>query len=167
PLRLSSLTLLGIGLVALAAYSAGAVLAARGRAVAPLLPDLVLALACAAGAGWLAMRFGRLPGTALGLLLAMAAGAAGDAVRARGSSRFRPAQVADGKGSAWRRFLRRMGNFQGRMILGLFYFVLLAPFALVVRLRPDPLAAVRGPDGSFWRPRAAADDDLARARRQS
>jgi hypothetical protein len=69
---------------------------------------------------------------------------------------------------AWKRLGRRLATFQARVLLTLFYFVVLAPFALVLRLTSDPLALRRGAAGK-WRPREADDprDPLARARDQS
>ncbi len=37
-------------------------------------------------------------------------------------------------GHGWKRIAKRVGNFQARMLLSLFYFLLLAPFALMFRL---------------------------------
>jgi hypothetical protein len=47
---------------------------------------------------------------------------------------------------AWERFkviARIIGNFQSRVLLTLFYFVILAPFGLGVRLFGDPLGLKR------------------------
>lgn len=41
--------------------------------------------------------------------------------------------------AAWKRVARRIGDFQARVLLTIFYFVLLAPFALIVRRTSDPL----------------------------
>jgi hypothetical protein len=67
----------------------------------------------------------------------------------------------------WKNLARKIGNFQARVILMVFYFVVVCPFALVVRWTSDPLSLKRGtPRG--WRPKpeekGAAMD---RARRQS
>src|SRR5262249_37750725 len=48
----------------------------------------------------------------------------------------------------WKRFGRKMGDFQARIFLTIFYFVILAPFALVMRLA-DPLG-LKKPGG--WHP---------------
>jgi hypothetical protein len=66
----------------------------------------------------------------------------------------------------WTRVARRIGDVQARILLSLFYFVILGPFALVLRRR-DPLAIRPGaPRG--WRPREAAKHSVAeQARRQS
>jgi hypothetical protein len=46
--------------------------------------------------------------------------------------------------AAWKRVARKIGDFQARVLLTIFYFLLLAPFALVVRQRSDPLALKPG-----------------------
>jgi hypothetical protein len=52
----------------------------------------------------------------------------------------------------WKRVAKRIGDIQARVILILFYFVVLGPFALVVRWGSDPLAIKAGtPRG--WRSR--------------
>jgi hypothetical protein len=39
----------------------------------------------------------------------------------------------------WKRFGRKVGDFQARLILTLFYFLIFGPFALLIRLAGDPL----------------------------
>src|SRR3990172_6471462 len=39
----------------------------------------------------------------------------------------------------WKRVARKIGDFQPRIILTIFYFIVLGPFALAVRLGSDPL----------------------------
>lgn len=69
---------------------------------------------------------------------------------------------------AWKRLGRKLGTFQARVMLTVFYFVILAPFALLLQLTSDPLALRRG-TARGWRPRAPEDgaDPLVRALRQS
>ena len=154
---------LGLALAALAGYSAGTALAARGRAV-PRLLDLLLAFGLAITAAVVAPRLGWGGGVALAIGGAMALGAA--AALARPPDAARPSDAADEPNSAWRRFARRMGNFQARLLLGATYFLLVTPFALIGRFKPDPLAP---PDagGSRWRARPSAPPTLDHARRQS
>jgi hypothetical protein len=66
----------------------------------------------------------------------------------------------------WKRFGRRMADAQSRVLLSLFYFVVIAPFAAGVRLAADPLGITpRTPKG--WRRRAEAPPmTLERAREQ-
>jgi lipopolysaccharide/colanic/teichoic acid biosynthesis glycosyltransferase len=40
----------------------------------------------------------------------------------------------------WKRVAKRIGDVQARILLTIFYFLILAPFALVVRWGMDPLA---------------------------
>lgn len=66
----------------------------------------------------------------------------------------------------WKVVARRIGDFQARLLLAIFYFVVLAPFALGVKLFSDPLA-LRATGGSGWTERPVPDDDAgAQARRQ-
>jgi len=52
----------------------------------------------------------------------------------------------------WKRFSRKMGGFQSRSILSFFYFIIVCPFALVVRIFSDPLRlrVKRGTSQSHW-----------------
>ena len=45
---------------------------------------------------------------------------------------------------AWKRVARKIGNFQARVLLSVFYSLILAPFALAVRWGGDPLAIKPG-----------------------
>ena len=66
---------------------------------------------------------------------------------------------------AWKRFARRLADFQGRVLLTLFYIVLIVPGGLVLRLVADPLRR-RRPPTSNWSPRRPAPATLAEAGRQ-
>lgn len=52
----------------------------------------------------------------------------------------------------WKRFGKKIGDFQARFLLTLFYFLFLSPFALAVRWWADPLAIKAG-TAKGWRPR--------------
>jgi hypothetical protein len=41
---------------------------------------------------------------------------------------------------AWKSFGRKVGDFQARLILSIFYFMIIAPLALLVRFFSDPLS---------------------------
>ena len=59
----------------------------------------------------------------------------------------------------WKRAAKTIGDFQARVLLTLFYFVILAPFALAVRWGSDPLALKAGaPRG--WHPRGEETNAL-------
>ena len=61
----------------------------------------------------------------------------------------------------WKRIARAIGQFQARIILTLFYFVVVPPFALVLRLTKDPLGLTPPTGDSFWS--ARSDDASSRA----
>lgn len=63
-------------------------------------------------------------------------------------------------------FAEAVGDFQARILLGQMYFLLMWPFALVVRLIRDPLNFDLKRSASFWLPPAETDRNLDKARRQ-
>ena len=67
--------------------------------------------------------------------------------------------------AGWKRFARRLADFQGRVLLTLLYVVLVVPVGLVLRLVADPLRR-RQPRTSNWTPRLPAPATLDEARRQ-
>jgi len=64
---------------------------------------------------------------------------------------------------AWTGFASRMGNYQGRLILAFFYFTVVLPFGIPVRLFSDPLALGKQP---AWHPRQQHKPDISRSRLQ-
>jgi hypothetical protein len=66
----------------------------------------------------------------------------------------------------WKRVGRKIGDFQARLLLTFFYFVLVSPFALIVRAASDPLA-LKSTTAAGWRGRPpAAPLTVEIARRQ-
>lgn len=66
----------------------------------------------------------------------------------------------------WTRVAHRIGDFQARVLLTVFYYVILGPFALVLR-RGDPLG-IGATVARGWRRRDAGALPIAeQARRQS
>lgn len=66
----------------------------------------------------------------------------------------------------WERFAVQTGDFQSRVILGYFYFSVVLPFGLLIRLAIDPLRLWRPPARSLWIERPAASSEVEDARRQ-
>ena len=56
----------------------------------------------------------------------------------------------------WKPIAKKIGDFQARGILVLFYFVVIAPFALAVRMFTDPLSIGHGAQRG-WRVRDAPE----------
>jgi hypothetical protein len=69
----------------------------------------------------------------------------------------------------WRGFSRvmeKVGNFQARLLLTVFYLVISAPFGIGVRLFSDRLRLRRPESASAWVPREPRDTSLDNASRQ-
>jgi hypothetical protein len=66
----------------------------------------------------------------------------------------------------WKRVSKKIGNFQARVFLAVFYFTFFCPFALAVRWASDPLA-ITGSSSHGWLPIVSGQGSLSdRARRQ-
>jgi hypothetical protein len=64
----------------------------------------------------------------------------------------------------WKRVGKKIGNFQARVLLGIFYAIFLTPFALMLRWLSDPLAIKPG-SRRGWLPRddqQASPEELAK-----
>ncbi len=65
----------------------------------------------------------------------------------------------------WKAVARRIGDIQSRLLLTLFYFLAVAPFAIGVKLFADPLNLAEK-DHSNWVSRMVRKKGLEEARRQ-
>jgi hypothetical protein len=66
----------------------------------------------------------------------------------------------------WKRVARKIADFQARALMTLFYFVILAPAALVLRWRSDPLAIKPGTPRGWNATGAREGMPMEQARRQ-
>lgn len=62
---------------------------------------------------------------------------------------------------AWKRIAHRIGNFQARVLLTLFYAILVFPFGMATRLFSDPLRIKRRPSQWLDHPNDAHDFEWA------
>ena len=65
----------------------------------------------------------------------------------------------------WKVITHIIGNFQARVLLSVFYFIVVPPFALIVKVK-DPLGLRRRGHASGWIERPAADLSSESTRRQ-
>lgn len=165
---------LALVLLTLVGYSIGAVIGARDRLPTPRLLDLTVVVVL-----WIVAFFSR---PALGKWIAIGVWlVAGGLVSLRLSSARRnemPPKVKkvglrgkDGNflkqlWEGWKGFAAEMGNYQGRMLLAYFYFLMITPFGVLVRLFSDPLRTKFSTNSSFWENRPAISSGLDEARRQ-
>jgi hypothetical protein len=63
---------------------------------------------------------------------------------------------------AWKRIAHKIGNFQARVLLTVFYGVLVLPFGLAARCFSDPLRIKRLPTQWLDHPKEACDMQWAR-----
>ena len=67
---------------------------------------------------------------------------------------------------SWADFSRRMGNFQTRIVLSLFFFIVVSPFALAVKSFSDPLRLKYRNNDSHWLLKTETEADLEQFKRQ-
>lgn len=65
----------------------------------------------------------------------------------------------------WKTFGHFLGDWLGRVVLTIFYFTVLIPFGIGVRLFSDPLKIKSQPD-ELWRSRTTGDQNLEEVTRQ-
>jgi hypothetical protein len=66
----------------------------------------------------------------------------------------------------WKVFATEIGNYQGRVLFAFFYFMVVTPFGLGVRLFSDPLKVKQGEKKTCWSGRSLVTDKLEAARVQ-
>lgn len=171
------LSVIALILLSLVGYSSGIVLARGARQVLPDVLDLATVAALWAGALFTREGLGHWGAIGVWVLVGLVVGALAAFSRRRDEV-FQPRypvaepapQEAGGVGrrgvAAWKRFAVRMGNFQGRMIMGFFYFIVVAPFALLGRFASDPLRLERAKAASYWVEREPLEHTIEAARRQ-
>jgi len=64
----------------------------------------------------------------------------------------------------WQKIAKKIGDFQARLILTLFYFVVVLPLGLIVRLFSDPLGRKKTSAG--WEVKSETPSNVESARRQ-
>ena len=67
---------------------------------------------------------------------------------------------------SWGNLSKRIGGFQTRVFLSLFFFVFVSPFALIMKRVSDPLRIRYQDNDSHWLPKAETEVDLEQFRRQ-
>jgi len=169
---------LALVLLTLVGYSSGSVLVGRGRMITPSLLDLVLTL----GLWIVALATRNALGKWWAILIWLVIGCLAGALVVLGKNRFappgkprraRPAvnTVNETKllariWQSWKAFAAELGDFQGRILLAWFYFVIVTPFGILVRLMSDPLKVRYEQKNSGWLARPVEYPDLDDARRQ-
>jgi hypothetical protein len=66
----------------------------------------------------------------------------------------------------WKRIAKAIGDFQARLILSVFYFIIVGPFALILRWAGDPLSLKKGAEQGWRVKTESKDPPLKRAMNQ-
>lgn len=67
----------------------------------------------------------------------------------------------------WTGFSKRMGSFQSRVMLSFFFFLIVSPVALIIRVLGDPLKIKEKKTlSSYWSTKTPGSTDIADYRRQ-
>ncbi|MFP4082052.1 MAG: hypothetical protein ACLFVG_04745 [Candidatus Aminicenantes bacterium] len=66
----------------------------------------------------------------------------------------------------WKNFSKRAGSFQSKTFLSLFFFLVVTPFALAVKIFSDPLRLKPEAKNSYWLTKKHIPTDLEHFRRQ-
>lgn len=165
---------LALVLLTLVGYSIAAVIGAKDRLPTPRLLDLAVVVVL-----WIIALFSRSAlgkWTAIGVWL-VAGGVVSfvlnSARRNKTPSKAKKAADPSQAGNflkrlweGWKGFAAEMGNYQGRILLAFFYFLVITPFGVLVRLFGDPLRTRVSTNPSFWDDRPAVGSELDEARRQ-
>ena len=66
----------------------------------------------------------------------------------------------------WKKLIHVVGAFQSRLLLSLFYFVIVMPDALFAKWTSDPLRLKRPTEGTNWEPWVARPATVEEATKQ-
>jgi hypothetical protein len=164
---MSAFSWIALILVTVAAYSAASVRTAGRRVtVRPEILDLALLVALWAAAAvanaslvlnrWLLVASAMVAGAAVGAVAAWARTRRRHSLSAADAPK-EPDSGQGGIAASWKSFSRRMGTYQSRVLLSFFFFSIVFPFAVVMKLLGDPLRIkLRGRE-SFWLQRKMAE----------
>ncbi len=179
------LRIIVLALLTMAGYSSGVTLAAREREFLPRILDLLVAALLWLALFWLRPQMGRWAVLGAAVLLSLVVGYLLTAARMRHVDdtavipKSELPEHAREKGDTavsggifkrgwrrWNHFAGKMGNVQGRLLMGYFYFIVVAPFGVIARLFSDPLNIKKRPEQSEWHPKEPTDLTIQGAREQ-
>lgn len=165
-------------LLSLVGYSAGAVSKAGKRVLKPQIIDLVLIIAIwsAAISSRLMLDLNKWLLILIWIILSFLIGIIAVWPRKFSKEKASSHKVTVAKESSanlvkklwrsWGNFSLRMGNFQSGIVLSLFFFIVVSPFALAVKMFSDPLRIRYRGNQSHWLPKIKTKVDLEQFRRQ-
>jgi len=94
------------------------------------------------------------------------AGGRAAGVGPRGIARGIEGSLASRAWERWKVIAKKIGNFQSRLLLTLFYLLIVPFFAVIVKVFKDPLHLRPHKGRSYWRERTMPHPTQSTARRQ-
>ena len=172
---MSVLSFMALILLSLLAYSGGVVgKAGKSSDIKPQIIDLFLILIIWAGAiysrltfrfnKWLLILIWIVVSALIGILSAWPRKARGNKPKII-SKEISP-NLLKHIWQAWKAFSLRLGSFQSRVWLSLFFFIFISPAAVLVKAFSDPLGIKKCGKVSHWLPKKDLGSDLEQYRRQ-
>lgn len=161
------ISVLALILLTLVGYSSGAVLGAKGRTAMPGIADLLVVIVLWIGAIATRGALGKWLSIGVWLGVGLVVGAILTWARAGIYSKIESQNVSSGFWNVWKNFLRKVGDYQGRVLMSLLYFTIILPFGFVVSIFADPLNIKKTEDDSTWQPRETPHNpSIEEARKQ-
>jgi hypothetical protein len=165
------LSMLALVLLTLVGYSAGATLAGQAKKVTPDLPDVVVVALLWAAAVAARPLLGKWLSIGVWLGAGLVVGALGVVLRQARYPFDKAAAPLAARGlerlwRGWKAFSLCLGNYQSRVWLALFYFLVVVPFGLGVRSFVDPMRLRARHAESAWTAREKSAAGLESARSQ-
>lgn len=180
---MNALTILALIMLTLVGYSSGIALARGKKLIQPNLLDLCLVALLWVGAlstrailgRWWSILFWLVTGLLISTVVTLIRRTnAADGLpfselpehAVTSGDQNRPSGLFRRLWQGWTHFAEEMGNVQGRLLMGFFYFVVVTPFGLGTRLFSDPLNIKQRPTDSAWVEKDPIDRSLEEAREQ-
>jgi hypothetical protein len=164
---------LALVLLTLVGFSSGAVVAGRGEKEPLGLLDLGVAILFLALALGTRSFFGKWLAIPIWFFISGSGSALLTKIRFKEHRTAKETTlVPKGKGTlqriwdGWKVFTAKLGNYQGRLMFAFFYFVVVTPFGIGVRLFSDPLKVKQAGRATNWLERSSVKHGLESGREQ-
>ena len=174
---METFTFIALMLLSLVGYSAGAAAkVGKSGEIKPEIIDLVVVVFIWLGAAysrvefdlgrWFAILIWIVLGFTIGLISAWPRKHMGEKPSLKATTEKSSTNAIQRLWQSWLGFSKRMGGFQSRIILSFFFFIIVFPFAVAVKIFSDPLRIKPKQGQSHWLSVNEVKLDLEQSRRQ-
>ena len=174
---METISLIALILLSLVGYSAGAIAkAGKFAELKPQIVDLILISAIWAGAiysrltfslnKWLLIVIWLIIGIMIGIISVWPRNLVENKSKRASEPKITSKNILYNLWQNWKEFSKRMGSFQSRLMLSMFFFIVVSPFAIAVKLFSDPLNIKYRRAESYWLSKKENKADIEQFRRQ-